>query len=607
MKGFKKLFPWIKPYTHKLIIVGILNIFSIIFSIFSLGFLAPFLQLLFGQTKLVTVAPDFHFSANGLYDYLNFAISKIIIEDGKQSALLFITLLMLGMFILKNVFNYLAQWFMVPVRNGVIADIRNAVYDRILILPLSFFGTQKKGDIISRAITDVQEIEVTILRSIQQFFREPLTILLYLVALFSINYQLTIFVIIFIPIGGFAVGRISRNLRKQSQESKNLLGSIQSMVEQTIMGIRVIKGFNAIGFANKLFKKYNNQYTQMMIKIYRRVDLSAPISEFFGSILVMIILLYGGNLVLSGDKSLDASLFITYILMFTQIISPAKTISVASYNFRKGVASFDRIDFILEADERIVEKSDAKPLQQFSKSIEFKDVSFSYNDEPVLSNINLQIKKGEIIALCGHSGAGKSTLADLLPRFYDISSGSLNIDEIAVSDYKIYDLRSQFGIVSQETILFNDTIFNNIAFGTQNATKEAVNEAACIANALEFIEQMPEGMQTNIGDRGVKLSGGQRQRLSIARAVLKNPPILILDEATSALDSHSETLVQEALERVMQSRTSIVIAHRLSTIRRADKIIVLDHGKIVESGNHNELLNKKGYYFRLIEMQSFSV
>lgn len=606
MKGFRKLFPWLKPYTSRLSIVVLLNIISIIFSLFSLTFLAPFLMLIFGKTTLVTEMPPMGFTAKEISDLLNYHISQIIIHDGKQAALLMVTLLILSMFLLKNAFNYLAQWIMVPIRNGAIGDIRNAVYDKLLILPLSFFGAQKKGDIISRAITDVQEIEVTILRSIQQIFREPLTILFYITALFSINSNLTLFVLIVIPIGGFAVGRISRSLKRQSLEAKDLQGTILSMVQETVSGIRVIKAFNAINFAADLFEKHNRKYNRKMVKIYRRVDLSSPISEVFGGIMIMTILLYGGNLALSKNAELSAEMFITYLIMFTQIINPAKTISVAFYNFRKGLTSFDRLDLILKADEQIFEKPDAKALTHFTNQIEFKAVGFGYSDEAVLSNINLTIKKGSIVAICGHSGAGKSTLADLLPRFYDISQGSLTIDGTEINELKIADLRTLFGIVSQDTILFNDTIYNNIAFGMASASADEVHNAARIANALEFIDQLPEGMQTNIGDRGLKLSGGQRQRISIARAVLKNPAILILDEATSALDSNSEVLVQQALEKIMENRTSVVIAHRLSTIKKADKIVVLEKGEIVEVGTHESLLEKQGYYHRLISMQSFS-
>lgn len=604
MSGFKKLSTWIFPYKSKLIIVAIFNVLSIFFSIFSIALLQPFLSLLFEQNKLVLIKPTIGFSPIDILDYLNYIVSQIIIEEGKQTALLFITLFILVMFVLKNFFNYLAQWFMVAVRNGAIADIRNAIYDKLLILPLSFYSKNKKGDIISRAITDVQEIEVTILRSIQQFFREPLTILLYLITLFSINYQLTIFVLIFLPIGGFIVGRISRKLRKESVDAKQQLGNIQSIVEQTISGIRVVKAFNAFDFARKIFQKQNQQYTKRMIKIYRRVDLSSPISEFIGSILIMLILVYGGNLVLNGSNSLSAALFITYILLFTQIINPAKTISVAFYNFRKGVASFDRIDHILKADEKIVEIENPLIINSFNNKIVFENVNFAYSREPILKNINLTINKGEVVAICGHSGAGKSTIVDLLPRFYDINSGSIKIDDVDIRDMKISSLRDIFGIVSQDTILFNDSVLNNIAFGKTNCLENEIIEAAKIANAIEFIDNMDEGIYTNIGDRGVKLSGGQRQRISIARAVLKNPPVLILDEATSALDSYSEKLVQEAINNIMKNRTTIIIAHRLSTISSADKIIVLNNGEIVEIGNHQELIQKKGYYNKLIEIQN---
>jgi subfamily B ATP-binding cassette protein MsbA len=606
MNGFGKLAHWLKPYSLRLFTVVLINIVSIVFSLFSLTSLAPFLMLIFGRSPLVMEMPAMGFSVMDVNNVLNYYISQIIMTDGKQAALLMVTLLILTLFVLKNVFSYLAQWIMVPIRNGVIADIRDAIYQKMLILPLSFFGAQKKGDIVSRAITDVQEIEVSILRSIQQIFREPLTVVFYIIALFSINVKLTLFVIVVIPIGGYIVGRISRKLRRQSEEAKELQGTIQTMVQETVSGIRVIKAFNALAFLNRLFDKFNRRYTKKMINIYRRVDLSSPVSEVFGGIMIMTILLFGGNLVLNKSTDLNAEMFITYLVMFTQIINPAKTISVAFYNFRKGFSSFDRIDLILEADEKIVEKSDAVALSKFHDKIEFSNVSFGYEDVPVLSEINLTIKKGKIVALCGHSGAGKSTLADLLLRFYDISSGSLKIDGIDVDRMKIRDLRNMYGIVSQDTILFNDTIYNNIAFGRADATPEEVMHAAEIANALEFIDKLPDGLQTNIGDRGLMLSGGQRQRISIARAVLKNPEVLILDEATSALDSTSEILVQQALEKMMQNRTALVIAHRLSTIKKADEIVVLEKGRIVEQGSHESLLQLNGYYRRLIDMQSFA-
>ncbi len=607
MNGLKKLVPWLKPYSLKLSFVVFINVLSIVFSLFSLAFLAPFLMLIFGQTKLVTEMPPIGITVNDINNILNYYVSKVILSDGKQAALLMITILILSMFVVKNAFSYLAQWFMVPIRNGVIGDIRNAIYDKILILPLSFFSSHKKGDIISRAISDVQEIEVSILRSIQQIFREPLTLVIYIIALFSISYKLTLFVVFVIPIGGFIVGRISRKLRRQSNEAKDLQGSLLSMVQETVSGIRVVKAFNAISFASRLFSKYNRNYTRLIIKILRRVDLSSPLSEVLGGIMIMTILIFGGNLVLNNDSDLTAEMFITYLLMFTQIINPAKTISVAYYNFKKGLSSFDRIDLILLADEKITEKENALGVKDFHDKICFNGVNFSYESEPVLVNIDLTIKKGQIVALCGHSGAGKSTLADLLPRFYDVKSGSLTLDGIEVKDLKINDLRSLFGIVSQDTILFNDTIYNNIAFGIPNVTEIQVENAARIANALEFIDQLPEKMQTNIGDRGVKLSGGQRQRISIARAILKNPRILILDEATSALDSNSEILVQKAIETMMENRTSLVIAHRLSTIKKADLIIVLDKGRIVEQGSHESLMSLNGYYRRLIDLQSFSM
>lgn len=604
MKRFRRIFYWLKPYTPRLITVVSINFFSIIFSIFSLTLLAPFLMLLFDKIPLVVEKPAFMLSSDTIIDFFYYYISNIIREYGKEQALLFISTLIFINFLLKNGLDYLANWLMVPIRNGVVRDMRNKVFQKILILPLSFYSSQRKGDIISRGINDVQEVEVMILRSLQQIFKEPLTVILYLVCLFFISSKLTFFVFAILPIGALIIGLISRKLRKKSFEAKEKMGSMMSMIEESISGLRIIKAFNAIWSAEKLFQKRNRKYTKLMIKIYRRVDLASPMSEFLGTILMMIIMVYGGHMVLSGDNKLTAELFITYIAMFSQIINPAKTISVASYNFRKGMSSLDRIDEILNADERILEITDAKTVDSFSDCIEVKNVSFAYENTEVLKNLNIRLEKGKIYAICGHSGAGKTTFTDLLPRFYDIVQGSILIDGIPINQLKIDKLRGLFGIVSQDTVLFNDTIFNNIAFGHPETDEKAVVRAAEISNSMEFIREMPDGLYSNIGDRGVKLSGGQRQRLSIARAVLKNPPILILDEATSALDTESEKLVQEALNNIMKNRTAIVIAHRLSTIKNADKILVFNNGEIVEEGTHDELISKNGVFKKLMDMQS---
>lgn len=601
----KRIFFWLKPYRLSLSVIVFANILSIIFSIFSLSLLAPFLMLLFDKVPLVVEKPELIFSSESVLNWFNYYVSQIIQTQGKQAALFLISALVLGAFLLKNILDYTANWLMVPIRNGVLRDMRNKLYEKILILPVSFFSKEKKGDIMSRCISDVQEVEVMILRSLQQIFREPLTVLFYLTALFFINYKLTFFVLLILPIGAAIIGLISRKLRKKSVEAKDRMGQLMSMTEESISGLRVIKAFNAIWNAENIFQKRNEKYTKLMIKIYRKVDLSSPMSEFLGTILVMVIMIFGGNMVINGNGELPAELFITYIALFSQIINPGKTISVASYNFRKGMSSLDRIDYVLNADEKIIEKDNAVEISDFIDKIEVKNLYFKYEEDYVLKDINLNIEKGKIYAICGHSGSGKTTFTDLLSRFYDINEGEILIDGISTKDFKINDLRSLFGIVTQDTVLFNDTLFNNIAFGKPETPMEDVKKASIAANAMEFANQLPNGFDTVIGDRGVTLSGGQRQRISIARALLKNPPILILDEATSALDTESEKLVQSALANIMKEKTSLVIAHRLSTIKDADEILVFNEGEIAERGTHDELMEKRGIYHKLVEMQSF--
>ena len=565
----------------------------------------PFLSILFDRTKLVTEAPPFTFTVESITENFNCIISKIIIEQGQIQALLFISILVVTFFFLKNLFRYLAMYFLSPVRNGVIEDLRNDIYKKILILPLSYFTEQKKGDILSRMTNDVKEIEWSIMSSIEMIFKEPLTIIAYLVTLFIISPKLTFAVIILLPLTGMVIAKVGKSLRKTSLKSQQKLGGLMSLVEESISGLRVIKGFNAIDTINKKFNEVNRLYTSLMIKLYRKWDLAGPLSEFLSVIVMVVIIWYGGQLVLTPDNSLGAEVFIFYIAAFSQLIQPAKSFTTAFYNIQKGVASVERISEIMNAKEVIIEKENAIPLKHFEKEIEYRNISFAYEKEIVLNNINLKISKGKNIAIVGPSGAGKSTMVDLLPRFYDPTKGNIIIDGINICDCVISDVRGLMGIVNQETILFNDTVFNNIAFGMQGVTLDDVIAAAKVANAHEFIKKMEYEYYTNIGDRGSKLSGGQRQRISIARAVLKNPPILILDEATSSLDTESERLVQESLSRLMKNRTSIVIAHRLSTIIQADEIIVLQKGEIVERGKHNDLINQKGLYARLVDLQTF--
>lgn len=536
-----------------------------------------------------------------------FYSGQMINQYGPIDTLMYISIMILVLYFLKNLFRYLGMFFIAPIRNGVVRDLRNEMYKKVLILPLSYYSEQRKGDIISRMSSDVLEVEWSILSSLEAVFREPLTIVMFILTLFFLSPALTLFVLILLPISAIIIGLIGRSLKRSSEKGQKKLGNILSIIEETIGGLRIIKGFTAIDSADKKFRESNRIYTRLMISLYRKRDLSSPLSEFMGVAVVVSILYFGGRLIIGENASIDAATFLVYIGIFSQILPPAKAITAAFYNVQKGAASVERIEAVLNAEEKIIQKENALAKKDFQSKIEYQNLSFSYADNtPVLTNINLEVKKGQTIALVGASGGGKSTLVDLLPRFYDPQNGKISIDGIDIKDLIIDDLRSLLGIVTQESILFNDTIFNNIALGVEDkVSEEAVITAAKIANAYDFIMQMDEGFQSNIGDRGLKLSGGQRQRLSIARAVLKNPPILILDEATSALDTESERLVQDALERLMKNRTSLVIAHRLSTIKNADEIVVIDKGRIAERGTHQQLLEKHGVYARLQAMQAF--
>jgi subfamily B ATP-binding cassette protein MsbA len=524
---------------------------------------------------------------------------------GNSRVLIYIGLIIIILYFFKNFFRYMAMYFLAVVRNGVVRDLRNGLYKKILILPLSYYNEQRKGDIIARMTNDVQEVEWSIMSSLEMAFRDPFTMFAYLVTLFIISPSLTIFVLVLLPVSALIIGRIGKSLKRTSDKSQKKMGFILAMIEETISGLRIIKAFNAINFADNRFKKINQEYTRLMIRLYRKRDLASPLSEFLSVLVVTIVLWYGGKLVFTKGNLLDAAAFLVYLGIFSQLMPPAKSITQAYYNIQKGAASVERITQVLVAPEVIEEIPDALRKKEFLREIEYRHVNFAYEKEIVLKDFSLHIPKGKTIAIVGPSGAGKSTMVDLLPRFYDCTDGEILIDGIPIRSLVIEDLRGLMGIVSQETILFNDTIFNNIAFGMVNMSEEDVIGAAKVANAHEFIERMPEGYYTNIGDRGTKLSGGQRQRLSIARAVLKNPPILILDEATSALDTESERLVQQALENLMRNRTSIVIAHRLSTIQFADEIIVLQNGQLVERGTHFALLEDNKVYRKLYDLQSF--
>lgn len=572
----------------------------------------PILDLLFLQSdefiykSIAQEAPVIELSIDSVKEYFNYYFSYTIVKNGKMDALIMVCVLVVVMIFFKNLFRYMAMFTIAKARTGVVKDLRAKMYRKALVLPLSFYSDEKKGDIMSRFSNDVLEVEWSILNSLEILFRDPLAIILYLATLLYMSPQLTLFVFLLLPLAGLIIGKIGKSLKKTSVKGQQKIGELMSSVEETLSGLRIIKAFNAENFINKKFDKQNSEYHDLMTSMYRKRDLASPMSEFLGVTTMAIVLWFGGKLVLSHNSTISASAFVGYIAIFSQIINPAKAFSSAFYNIQKGIASIERINKIIDAEETIKEIPNALSINGFNESIEFKNASFAYNDKYVLKNIHLKIEKGKTIALVGQSGAGKSTLVDLLPRFYDVISGEVLIDGKNVQHLKLHDLRALFGIVTQESILFNDTVFNNIAFGVENATEEDVINAAKIANAHEFISQMESGYQTNIGDRGSKLSGGQRQRLSIARAVFKNPPILILDEATSALDTESERLVQDALNHLMQNRTSIIIAHRLSTIQNADEIIVLHEGQIVERGTHTQLISKNGVYKKLCDLQTFA-
>ena len=611
-RNFRRILHYVKPYWFSIMMNIVFNILAIVFSLFSFSMIVPFLNLLFNPENLTTVKPEFALDTDTLLAMLDYYVSYIIILKGQSTALIFICLLLVIAFFLRNITTYFALYFMVGARAGTIKDIRNDLYRKIMILPLSFYSHHKKGDIMARITTDVQEIEVSIISYLDTFIKSPITILAYFAYMLGVSWRLTLFVLILLPIGGLIIGAIGKSLKKDSLDGQNRFAGMLATIEETIGGLRIIKAFNAIDYSSEKFNEQNGLYTRVIKFVNRKRDLSSPMSEFLSSIIIAIVVWFGATLILDAaatpgaEPSITAANFIAYIVVFSQIISPAKSFSQGFYSLQKGMASADRIFEVLDAEEVIVEKQDALELPDFNDSIIYNNVSFHYNEVNVLHNINLTIPKGKMIALVGESGGGKSTLVDLLPRFYDVSEGHILIDGTDIRDFKISDVRGLMGIVSQESILFNDTVFNNIAFGLEHATREAVIEAAKIANAHDFIMEMEDGYDTVIGDRGMNLSGGQRQRISIARAVLKNPPILILDEATSSLDTESERLVQEALAKVMTNRTSIVIAHRLSTIQNADEILDMVKGQIVERGKHEELIELGGVYKRLTDLQSFN-
>jgi subfamily B ATP-binding cassette protein MsbA len=566
--------------------------------------LAPFLKLLFNKENLVLQAPEAIRSASDLLSFLMYQISKLIVNTGPESALAFICLIIISAILLKNIFLYLSYRILAPMRNGVLTRLRGDLYDKVLQLPVGFFTEQRKGDLISRMSNDANEVEWSVMMALEVLIKEPLNILFYLVGMVVLSPKLSLFLLVFLPVMALIIGRVSRSLKKQSTEAGEKNGLVISILDETLGGIRVIKAFTAEKLLGGKFHQMNEELNHIRNKINFRKDMASPLSEVLGVLVLSGVLWFGGRLVLGNNAGgLTSEGFITYILFFTQIINPSKSLSSAYYNTKRGSAAIERIEEIINAPVVVEEIANPVLIPSFRQRIEFKNVSFAYNDVTVLHNINLTLEKGKTIALVGSSGSGKSTMADLVPRFHDVTSGEILVDGINIKNYSINSLRQLMGIVTQEPILFNDTIAANIALGKPDASKEEIEKAATIANAHAFIIQKENGYNENIGDRGSKLSGGERQRVTIARAVLKNPPILILDEATSSLDTESERLVQDAINHLMQDRTSLVIAHRLSTVRHADEILVLQKGVIVERGTHDQLVALNGFYRKLVDMQ----
>lgn len=602
----KRLLSYLRNYKLNTGLNFLFNLLFILFSLFSIATVIPFLNIIFYNNK--TEEPILvEYNSAHLKEYLSYkAASIVFLFPDKATALTSLCLLIVLVFLLKNIFRYVAIYNMSSIRNGIVRDIQTQLYNKILTLPLSFFSKERKGDLMMRMTTDVKEVEYGVLGVIEIISKDPLFIGIYLTTLFIISQKLTLFVLIMMGVMGFIVNRIGKSLKRQSKDGQEKMGFIVSMIDETISGIRVINAFNNKLFLSNKFNTYNEDYNKVMVKNLRRRELSSPLSEFLIICVISCVLWYGGSLVFKKDIAADV--LIGYMMVFASLIEPFKRISNASYNIQKGLVSFERVKLILDAENDIKEKKDAIELKSFNNNIVYENVSFAYNNfdgNDVLKNINLNIQKGKMVALVGLSGSGKSTLADLLCRFYDVSAGSIKIDGVDIRDYKLSDIRKFLSIVSQEPILFNDTIANNISFGLDNVSDADIELAAKVANAHDFICKLQNGYQTNIGDRGMTLSGGERQRITIARAVLRNPAILILDEATSSLDSESEKLVQDALIKLMRNRTSIVIAHRLSTIQYADEIIVMQDGIVVERGNHIGLLSKNGLYRKLVDLQAF--
>ena len=619
MDLFKLLHRFIPPYRGRVALNLLFNFLATILTLGSFTAIIPILRMLFGISDATVVYTPMSASMS-LQDALialkgnaYYYLQEQITIHGASNILMLLGVFLIIMTGLKCGASYFAAFFMAPIRTGVLRDIRRQMYSKVISLPIGYFTEERKGDVMSRMTSDVSEVENSVIASLEVIFKDPIMIIIYLATLFFISWELTLFVLVLLPVAGGLIGRIGRNLKRSSSLGQEQNADILTQIEESLGGLRIVKAFNAEDKLRTRFERQINATRRTFNGVHRRYALAHPMSEFLGTCLIAILLWYGGGLIISGNSLIDAATFIYYLVIFYSIIGPAKDLSKASYSIRKGVASLERIDKILNAKSNIVERPDPLTLNEFNNSIKYDNVSFHYqSDRPVLKNISVEIKKGQMVALVGQSGSGKTTMADLIPRFYDVTGGSITIDGVNVKDLRTCDLRALMGNVNQEAILFNDTFYNNITFGvdtTQPAPnggtwQQAVEAAARIANAHDFIMDTPDGYETSIGDRGSRLSGGQRQRISIARAILKNPPILILDEATSALDTESEKLVQDALENLMRDRTTIVVAHRLSTIRNADLICVLHEGEIVERGRHEDLIKLGGYYKKLVDMQN---
>lgn len=599
MKNILKLWRYVRDEKGKLLLYFVCSLLSTVFALFSFTMIAPVLQTIFTGEQTLPA------SKGNIITSITAFFNQVIATEGKMAALTYSVLLVILATLFKNIFLYLSSRIMNPVKNNVLRRIREDMFNKSLSLPIGYFTEEKKGDLISKMTNDVAEVEVSIIGVIETILREPITIIAVLSYMLIMSPQLTLFMFIFLPVAGLIIGRVGKSLKKPSNQAQEQLGDMLGTIDETLVGMRVVKAFNAETHQRSKFVRLNNDLFRIKNKIAARRDAGSPMSETLGVIVVGIILWVGGRLIFSGQSGLDGKFFIVYIAMFYQIINPLKNLSNVFYNMQKGAAAMDRVESFLSTENQIQESQHPTPVTGFGQEIVFDNVSFNYGEKAILKNINLTIKKGKTIALVGASGAGKSTLVDLIPRFHDVASGSITIDGVDVRDCKIFDLRRQIGVVSQEPILFNDTIYNNITLGTGGAQQSDVTAAAAIANAQRFIEQKTDAYQSNVGERGSKLSGGERQRITIARAILKNPPILILDEATSALDTESEKVVQDAINELMKNRTSIVIAHRLSTIYNADEIIVMEKGEIVERGTHQELIARSGTYHKLVSMQQF--